>query len=135
MLNMNMEPKALKIFFIINIIISSIFFILSFIGLFVSRGPEPTSFLNLAIWSCMGFPFYFSLIPLLTFIFRKKINSILVGIITLLWIFFFMFVLLVLIASTSTSVIPFLKSSGDSTHMIVRIISSIMGLFLFYFPD
>ena len=84
--------KALMIFYIINIILASVFFILSLSNFFI---PEPSSLTlgSFALLILMRLPFYISLIPLITFLMWNRLNSILVGVITILWLLFLIFIL------------------------------------------
>ncbi len=84
--------KALMIFYVINIAIASIFFLLSLTDFFI---PEPTSptLGSFAVLILMRLPFYLSLIPIITFLMWNRLNSVLVGIITSLWLLFLIFII------------------------------------------
>jgi len=132
------ETKFLKFFFLANTFISGIFIFFSLLSFFVSRGSEPASFLRLIVWLLMGIPFYFSLIPFFTFILRNRLNSIFVGIISVLWSIFLFFILLLIIgvfAQTSFNVdmIPFLKKSPIYYKPMIKILSTAAFLFMLWF--
>lgn len=132
------ETKLLKIFFLTNILISGIFIFFSLLSFFVSRGSEPASFQRLIVWLLMGIPFYLSLIPFLTFILRNRLNSIFVGIISILWSIFLFFILLLIFsvfAQTffNADIIPFLKESPIYYRPIIKVLSIAGFLFMFWF--
>mgnify|MGYP001560677756 FL=1 len=84
--------KALIVFYIINIFVASVFFILSLSDFFVSE-PSSLTLGSFALLILMRLPFYISLIPLITFLMWNRLNSILVGIITILWFLFLIFII------------------------------------------
>ncbi len=83
--------KGLMIFYIINAIIALLFFILSLTHFLI---PEPSSSTlgSYFLLVLIKLPFYFSLIPLITFLMWNRLNSILVGIITVFWLVFLVFI-------------------------------------------
>ncbi len=127
--------KGLTVFYIVNIILALILFILSISDLFF---PEPSSLTSgsVALFILMRIPFYFSLIPLLIFLMRKWLPSIFVGITTVLWIAFivFIFFLIVFMYSYGNDQGNLTFSSARQGAMIIsRVFGILILLYIFWF--
>jgi len=134
---MKEEKPILQVFFLLNILIALVFVFISLLSIFSPRGAEPNDLPNLIIWIIMGIPIYFSIIPLAIFIFRKRMNIIFLGVITIIWVIFLISILLILFGVLTQSylnfdLVPILKSSERSFYIAVRAAAIIIGAYILW---